>query len=88
MAVKHGPCFLTLKKMIEAFEAKCLRKLIRVSHLEHKTKDLVQSKINFLVGPQEPFLATAKGWKLAWFRHVTRHYSLSKIILQGTLECG
>ena len=76
------------KKMIQAFEAKCLRKLIRVSHLEHKTKDLVQSKINFLVGPQEPFLATAKGWKLAWFGHVTRHYSLSKIILQGTLECG
>ena len=53
------------KKIIQAFEAKCLRKLIRVSHLEHKTKDLVQSKINFLVGPQEPFLATAKGWKLA-----------------------
>ena len=46
------------------------------------TNDWVQSKINFLVGPQEPLLATVKRWKLAWFGHVTRHDSLSKIILQ------
>ena len=29
--------------------------------------------IKFLVGPQEPFLTTAKGRTLAWFGHVTRH---------------
>ena len=46
------------------------------------------SKINFLVGPQEPLLATVKRQKFAWFRHVTRHNSLSKTILQGTLEGG
>ena len=46
------------------------------------------SKINFLVGPQEPLLATVTRPKLAWFGHVTRHDSLSKTILQGTLEGG
>ena len=46
------------------------------------------SKINFLVGPQPPLLATVKRWKLAWFGHVTRHDSLSKYILQNTLEGG
>ena len=53
---------------------------------EHKTNYRMWSKINFLVGPQEPLLATVRRRKLAWFRHVTRHDSLSKTIVQGTLE--
>ena len=48
----------------------------------------VRSEINFLVSPQEPPLATVKRRKLAWFGHVTRNDSLSKTILQGTLEDG
>ena len=70
------------------FETKCLRELLRNSYLEHKTNDWVRSKINFLVGPQEPSLTTVKRRKLAWLRHVRRHDSLSKTILQGTLEDG
>ena len=60
----------------------------RSSYLEHKTNDWVRNKINFLVGPQEPLVATVKRQILAWFEHVKRHDSLSKIILQGTLEGG
>ena len=56
--------------------------------MEHKTNDWVWSKINYLVGPQEPLLATVKRRKLAWFGHITRHDSLFKTILQGTLEGG
>ena len=56
--------------------------------MEYKTNDWVWNKINFLVGPQEPFLATVKRRTLAWFGHVTRHNSLSKTILQDTLEGG
>ena len=52
--------------------------------MEHKTNELVRSKINFLVGPQEPLLATVNRRKLEWFGHVTRHDSLSKIILQDS----
>ena len=63
-----------------------MRKLLCISYLEHKTNDWVQSKINFLVGLQEPLLSTVKRRKLAWFEYVTCHDSLSKPILQGTLE--
>ena len=63
-------------------------KLLCISYLEHKTNDLVWSKINFLVGPQEPLLATVKSWELARLRHVAHQDSLSKTILQGTLEGG
>ena len=77
-----------LEKRDQAFETKCLRKLLCISCLEHKTNEWTRSKINFLVGPQEPLLVTVKRRKLAWFGHVTRHDSLFKTILQGILEGG
>ena len=44
--------------------------------------------INFLVGPQEPLLATVKRLQLAWFGYVTRHDHFSKTIFHCTLESG
>ena len=46
----------------------------------------VWSKINFLVGPQGPPLATVKRWKLAWFGHVAYRDNLSKATLQALRE--
>ena len=60
-----------------------MRKVLRISYLEHKANEWVRSKINFLVGPPDPLLATVKTQKLARFRHATRYDSLSKIILGG-----
>ena len=53
-----------------------------------KGHDEDTGKINCLMGPQEPLVATVKRRKFAWFEHVTRHDSLSKPILQGTSERG
>ena len=74
LAVKRGPCSMTE-------DTKGLRKLLRISCLEHKTIDWVRGRINSLAGPQEPLLATVKRRKLAWLWHVTRHNSFSKTIL-------
>ena len=68
VAVKHGPCHLTLKKRIQAFETKGPRKRLRISYLENKTNDWVRSKINFLVGPQETVLAIVKRQKTCMVR--------------------
>ena len=76
------------KRRIQAFETECMRKFLRIFYLEHKINDWMRSKINLVVGPQKPLLATVKRRKLASFGHVTRHDSLSKTILQGTLEDG
>ena len=76
------------KKRIQAFESKCMRKLLRISYLEHKTNDWVRSRIKFLARPKESLLATLKRRKLAWYRHFTRHDSLSKTILQGNWRVG
>ena len=77
---RHGPCLL---KRIQTFETDCLRKLLHISYSVHKTNGWVLYKISVLVGPQEPFLATVKRWKLAWIGRVIRHDSLSKSIIQG-----
>ena len=56
------------EKRIQAFETKCMRKLLRISYVEHKTNDSLRSKmrskINFLMDAQETLLATVKRWKL------------------------
>ena len=76
------------EKKIQAFEHKCLRKLLRISYLEHKTNDYVRRTVADMVGRQEPLIATIKRRKLAFYGHVTRHDSLCKTIMQGTVEGG
>ena len=48
----------------------------------------VRSENKFLVGPQEPLLATVRRRKLAWFERITRSDSLSKTIPQVTWRVG
>ena len=74
------------ERKIQAFETKCLRKLLHISYTEHKIYDYVWSIVKNLVGPQKPLLATIRRWKLAWFGHVMWHDSLSKTITQGTVK--
>ena len=75
-------------KRIQAYENKCLRRLLGISWKEHKTNDYVHSQVKDMIGIQESLLSTVKRRKLAWFGHVTRHNNLSKTVLQGTLEGG
>ena len=64
---------------IQAFETKCLRKLLCISYLEHKTNVWVLSKIIHLMGPQHHLLATVKRRKLARFGSKTNHPSACRV---------
>ena len=46
-------------KRIQAFETMCLRKLLRISHFDHKTNDWARSEFNFVLSSNEPLLATS-----------------------------
>ncbi|PIK45030.1 hypothetical protein BSL78_18122 [Apostichopus japonicus] len=74
------------ERRIQAFETKCLRKLLRILYTDRKTNDYVRHTVGDLMGLYEPLLSTVNCRKLAWFGHVTRHDSLSKVILQATVE--
>ena len=76
------------ERRIQAFEMKCFRRILNISYKEHKTNEYVWDKITESAGKQEPLLTTIKKKKMRWFGHVTRHSSLSKTILQGTVEGG
>ena len=65
------------EEWIPAFKTKSPRKLLCISYSEHKTNHWEQSKINFLVDPQDPLLAFVKRWRFARFRHFICHDSLS-----------
>ena len=69
------------ERRIQAFENKCLRKLLCISCWEHKTNEYVQNKAESIVGWQEPLLSTVKWQKLAWFGHVTWHNGLCKTVM-------
>ena len=77
-----------LWKWIQLFKTKSLRKLLHISYLEHKTNDWVHGRINFLVDPKGTSSGNCQRQKFTRFGHVKRHSSLSKTILQGTLESG
>ena len=52
------------EKRIQAFEMKCMRKLLRISYLERKTNEFVRACLQSFIGPREPLLATVKRRKL------------------------
>ena len=60
----------------------------QISYLEHKTNEYVLDRINSVAGHQETIITTINRRKMAWFGHVLRHDTLTKIILQGTVEGG
>ena len=73
-------------KRIQTFETKCYRRILGISWAERKTNNFVLEQVTVLSGPQEPLLSIIKRRKLVYFGHVTRHDSIPKTVLQGTVE--
>ena len=74
------------KRRIAAFEMKFFRRILKMSYRVHITDMSVMQAITKTARPQEPLLATVKCRKLQWFGHTTRHNTLAKEILQGTVK--
>jgi hypothetical protein len=70
---------------IQAFKNKCYR-ILNIFFLLHKTNTFIRDKVVKYAGNQEHLITVVKHCKLAWFGHVNRHDSLSKTILQGTVQ--
>ena len=62
--------------------------MLGISWKDRKTNEFVQRGIKARAGQQENLLGIVKRTKLAWFGHISRHNSLAKTVLQGTLEGG
>lgn len=61
------------ERRIQAFESRCLRRMLGISYSERKINDFVRSMVATLVGQQVLLLIKVKWRKMVWFGHVARH---------------
>ena len=70
----------TITKLINAFEMKCYRRILRVSWTEHRTNQSIREELGVTEGWLEHRIQRLK---LKYFGHIKRHENLGKIILEG-----
>ena len=76
------------ERRIQSFEFKCLRRILRITYKDRKTNDFVWQQIKRHNKDILPLLKIVKIKKMKWFGHTVRHNTLTKTILQGTVEGG
>ena len=76
------------ERRIAAINMTFFRRILKISYRDHITNISVIQAITEAAGPQESLLARVKRRKLPWFGHTTRHNTLAKNILQGTVKGG
>ena len=65
---------------------RCLRRLLNISYRDRITNIEVCNQVTKEIGPHSELLAMVIAKKLRWVGHVTRSNSISKTILQGSIE--
>jgi hypothetical protein len=74
------------EKRIQAFEFRCLRKILKIPYTAHRTNESVWNEITLLAGPQEHLLTTIKKRKMRWYGHINRSSGLANTIMQGPVD--
>ena len=69
-------------KWIDSFELWCYRRILRIPWTEKRSNAWVLDQL----GVEKSLRTDIKTRKLPYFGHVTRHYCLEKIIIQGLVE--
>ena len=70
------------KCCIQTFEMKCLRKILNILFIEHRTNKSIIRETEAFTSCYELILATVKRWKVICFEHVMWHNSVTKTIVQ------
>ena len=74
------------KKKMNAFEAKAHRRLLNITHKLRKNNIYVSNEIIKKNGNYELVLDIVVCRKITLFLHISRHESLAKMILQGSVK--
>ena len=74
---------------IQAFEMKCLPKILGISYPQRRTNESIRQVVGVNRWKTGDTVGHGKKRrKMNWFGHIYRHNSLAKTILQGTVEGG
>ena len=74
------------ERRINAFEFRCLRRILKVSYTEHRTNESIRKEITEIIGPHEPLLTIVKRRKMQFYGHINRAGNLATTILQGPVD--
>jgi exonuclease III len=74
------------ERRIQAFEFRCLRRLLKVSYTEHRTNESIRAEIIKNIGPHEPLITIVKKRKMQFYGHTNRAGNLATTILQGSVD--
>ena len=93
LSFETGTLLVDSEKRIQAFETKCLRKLLPSSYLEHRTNDWMLSKIIFLWAHRNLFWQLSRGRNLhgsgmLWARTASPKLSFKAPLRVGTTAVG
>ena len=75
-----------LQGKIKALEMRCLRILLNITYRERITNIEVRSVVTRGIGPHYELLAMVITKKLTWSGHVIRSNTISKTLIQGTID--
>jgi len=75
-----------LERRIQAFEFRCLRRILKVSYTEHRTNVSIREEIAKVIGPHESLLSIVKRRKMQFYGHTNRAGNLATTILQGPVD--
>ena len=75
-----------MKKRIQAFEFRCLRRILKVSYTEHRTNVSIREEITGIIGSHESLLTIVKRRKMQFYGHTNRAGNLAKTILRGPVD--
>ena len=76
------------RRIQQAMEMRCYRKILRISYRDHVTNKKVCAKTQQAIRPHEDLLTIVKRRTLQWYGHVSHSSGPAKTILQGTVKGG
>ena len=65
---------------------RCLRRILNISYRDRISNIEIRNRVTKEIGPHSELLAMVITKKLRWFGFVIRSNSMSKTILQGSIE--
>ena len=74
-----------LRRIIQAMEMRCYRKILRISYKDHVTTEGIRAKIQQAIGPHED-LTIVKRRKLQWYGHVSGSSGVTKTSCKALSE--
>ena len=75
-----------MERRIQAFEFRCLRRVLKVQYTEHRTNVSIREEITSIMGLHDPLLTIVKKRKMQFYGHTNRAGNLATTILQGSVD--